>query len=51
MKGGFVVAIPRDQWDREYEQNIELGLVKPGETYDDYIKALGRDFGWVCKPS
>jgi hypothetical protein len=44
----FVVAVSREQWERDFDQNVEIGLAKPGETYSDYIRSLHRIFGFVC---
>ena len=37
---GFVVALSREDWERDYLQYLKLGLAKPGETYEDYLAAL-----------
>jgi hypothetical protein len=44
-----LIAIPQDEWERELEQNIELGLASPGETYRDYIAKLHHMFDSFCQ--
>lgn len=46
----FVVALSREEWERNLEQNIELGICTPGETYEGYLTALAEDFEFVCNP-
>jgi len=41
---GFIVPLSREEWERELDHNVELGLAEPGETYEQYIGKLGRDF-------
>jgi hypothetical protein len=46
-----VIALTRSEWERDLETNVELGLATPGETYEEYLDDLRKDFGWVCVPS
>ena len=32
------------EWERELDHNVELGPAEPGESYEQYIGKLGRDF-------
>ena len=44
---GFLVALTRKDWEQEV---LQLGLAKPGETYEDYIRGIADD-GWIaCMP-
>ena len=44
---GFLVALTRKEWEDELEHNLEVGLAKPGETYEDYLRGISDD-GWIC---
>ena len=45
----FAVPLSREEWERDFDLYVELGLAKPGETYEEYLRALSRDF-IVCMP-
>jgi hypothetical protein len=47
----FVSALSREEWEEGLEFSIEMGLAKPGETYEDYLNAIRRDPRFiVCGP-
>ena len=37
-----VVALSREDWERELPQLIRLRLVKTGETYEQYLETLRK---------
>ena len=36
---GFIVPLSREEWERELDHNVELGLAEPGETYEHCLLA------------
>ena len=49
IPNSFAVPISREEWKRDLDLHVKMGLAKPGETYEDYIRELARDF-IVCLP-
>lgn len=47
----FVVPVSHEEWERDLERSIELGLAFPGETYEQYLDSIRRDPRFVlCMP-
>ncbi len=45
----FVSALSREEWEEGLEQSIEMGLAKPGETYEDYLNAIRSDSRFIVR--
>jgi hypothetical protein len=33
----FVVPVSREEWERDLERSVKMGLAFPGETYEQYL--------------
>jgi len=42
---GFLIPVSREEWYRELDHSVEIGLAEPGETYEEYLRKASRD--WI----
>jgi hypothetical protein len=44
----FIAPVTRAEWEQELESSVEMGIAKPGETYEEYLASLRKRGFIVC---
>lgn len=43
-----IAPVTRAEWEQELENSVEMGIAKPGETYEEHLASLRKRGFIVC---